>query len=138
MAFTHGKNAAFSIDNGAGSLTDISQYTDTCSLSDTPELADVTAFGDDGHRFIPGLRNGTFSAGGSFDDASLWTVLTAIAAKTVTSTFEYGPAGSATGKPKVTGECWLSSLSIEAGVADKVTWSAEFQIDDVPTYELYS
>lgn len=139
MAFTHGKNSAFSIDNAAGTLTDIGTYCDSVSgLPGAKEFADVTAFGADGHSFIPGLENATFSVSGSFDDATLVTTVDAIRAKTATSTFEYGPAGSATGKPKYSGECWMTTFTIEGAVADKITWSAEFQVDGVVTLGTYA
>jgi hypothetical protein len=56
---------------------------------------------------------------------------------TATSSFEYGPAGSATGALKVLGECWITALTYDASVSDRVPIAASFQVEGVPTLSVY-
>ena len=132
MAFVHGKNTHISIDDESGTLVDISSYSDSVSgLPGAVELATITGCGDRGVKSIPGLENTTFSVSGSYEDTTLDGVIAGLAKRETTTTFEYGPAGSATGKRKLSGECWCTSVTIESSVSDKTSWSAEFQVDGV-------
>lgn len=132
MARVHGKDSYFAFDaTGGGAVTDYSTYTDTVEgLPGEQEFADVTAFGDEGHKNIPGLENGQFTIGGSWD-----AVLDAVFGprRTVTSSFEYGPAGNTGGLVKYSGECWITNYTVTSGVGDKVAWSASLQVDGVVT-----
>ena len=65
------------------------------------------------------------------------TVLNGLRTATATASFEYGPEGSTTGKVKFTGECWLTELSIDASVSDRVPIAASFQVDGVVTVGVY-
>lgn len=143
MAFAHGKDSVFAVDDTSGTLRTISSFVDNVSgLPGSRDLSEVTAFGDQGAKNIPGLVNTSFSISGHWDptqttgpDAVLGGLM---AAQTATSTFEYGPGGSTTGKIKYTGECWLTSYTAESSVSDKVSFSAEFQVDGVVTRTTYA
>lgn len=137
MAFVHGKNSVFKIDNSAGSLTDISTYVKDCSLSESVDVPETSTFGDSAKTFITGLSSATFSISGLFD-ATANTVLSGIVAATASKSFEYGPAGSANGAPKFTGEAILTSYSVTGDVADAVQFTAEFQITGAVTLGTYS
>ena len=143
MSFVHGKNSVFSVDDTGGTLRTISQYVDNVSgLPGSRDLSEVTAFGDQGTKNIPGLVNTSFSISGHFDstvttgpDAVLGALMTG---QTATASFEYGPEGSTTGKVKYSGEAWISSYTAESSVSDKVSFSAEFQVDGVVTRGTYA
>lgn len=134
MAFVHGKNSIFKIDNaGGGALTDISSYVDSVEgLPGEREFADTTSLGDGGHKNIPGLVNGQFTVGGSWD-ATLDGIMGVLEVATATATFEYGPAGSTAGNVKYTGECWVTNYTVSSPVADKVSWTASIQVDGIVT-----
>lgn len=142
MAFTHGKDAHFSLDDGSGTLQDLSTFTDNVSgLPAARQLSEVTAFGDQGVKNIPGLQNVTFSASGSFDSTATTgphAVLNSLRTASTTATFEFGPEGSATGAVKISGECWLTNYTIDTSVSDKVPWSAEFQVDGTVSESTFS
>src|SRR5690606_37926224 len=124
MTFVHGKNTRVLVNEKS-----YSGKLNSVSVSLTPEHADVTVFGNDGHRFIEGLVNGTLSLAGSFDDdpdSSLASSLGVTDSLVIT----VGPNGLAHGKPAILTVNDPSSYSIEAGVADAVTMSAETQADD--------
>ena len=124
MAFVHGKTAVFKIDNSGGSLQDISAYCDNVDFPLTADTAEVTTFGDSSKEYIAGLKDATISISGSWD-ATADAILAAIVG--VAGTFEYGPAGSAGGAVKFTGEAICTSYNVSAPVGDKVSFSAEFQ-----------
>lgn len=142
MAFTHGKDAVFSVDDSGGTLRTISSYVDNVSgLPSARNLSEVTAFGDEGTKSIPGLQNATFSISGHYDSTATTgpdAVLSSLLTATATASFEYGPEGSANGAIKYSGECWMTNYSVDAPVGDKVSFSAEFQVDGTVTRGTYS
>jgi len=136
MAFVHGKDSYFAIDDVGGSLTDISSYVDSVDgLPGEIELADVTAFGDGGHKNIPGLENASFTVSGHWEptvDAIMGP------RRSATATFSYGPMGNTTGAIQYTGECWISNYTVTSEVGDKVSWSADITVDGVVTRGTFS
>lgn len=141
MPFVHGKDAVFSLDDSGGTLRSIKIYLNSVSgLPGARALSEVTAFGDAGTKSIPSLANVQFSIAGHYDATAttgVSTVLNGLRTATATSTFEYGPAGSATGALKVTGECWMTELTYDATVSDRVPVAASFQVDGIPTLTAY-
>lgn len=137
MAFVHGKNAVFKLDDSGGTLRTLTSYVDNVSgLPGGRNLSEVTAFGDSGTRSIPGLQDVEFSISGSFDSTASTgpnAVLNGLRTATSTATFEYGPEGSNTGNVKFTGECWLTGYEVSASVDDKVSYKAEFKVDGTVT-----
>lgn len=141
MAFVHGKDAVFSIDDSGGTLRNISASVQgVTGLPGARALSEVTALGDQGTKSIPGLANVPFGVTGHYNAAAstgLATVLNGLRTATSTSTFEYGPAGSASGALKITGECWMTELTYDVSNSDRVPAQASFQVDGVPTLTTY-
>lgn len=141
MTFVHGKDIDFQLDDAAGTIRAVKLYLNSVSgLPGARGLSETTAFGDQGTRYIPGLANTTFSIAGHFDTTAttgIITVLNGLRTATVPQSVIYGPEGSVTGKVKYTAECWLSDFSIDAAVADRVPFSASFQVDGVVTSTVY-
>lgn len=141
MTFVHGKDIDFQLDDSAGTLRTIKIYLDTVSgLPGGRGLSEVTAFGDGGTKSIPSLQNVTFQIAGSFDSTAttgVYTVLSGLRTATATSSFIYGPEGTTTGKPKFTGECWMTEFTVSATVKDKVPIAATFQVDGTVTLTTY-
>lgn len=135
MAFVAAKGSVFKLDNLAGSLVDISAYVDSVSgISNTTDMLDTTVFGSTSKSFMPGLRNGdTISVSGKWD-STLNTQITALLGASATSTFEYHPAGTGAGTPKVSGECYVASYEVSSAVADLVTFSLSLQISGNVTH----
>jgi hypothetical protein len=142
MAFVHGKGAVFSIDDSGGTLRTVTVYLNAVNgLPGARALSEVTAFGDAGVKSIPSLANVQFSIAGHYEATAtvgVSTVLNGIRTATATSSFEYGPAGSATGALKVLGECWMTELTYDATVSDRVPVAASFQVDGIPTLGTYA
>lgn len=141
MAFTHGKDAVFSLDDSGGTLRAVKVYLNQVSgLPGARALSEVTAFGDSGTKSIPSLANVQFSIAGHYDATAttgIATVLNGLRTATATSTFEYGPAGSASGALKITGEAWLTEYTIDASVSDRVPIAASLQVEGIPTLTTY-
>jgi hypothetical protein len=133
MTFTHGKDSVFKLDNTAGSLTDISTYLSENELAQEIELADVTAYGDEGHKNIAGLENSTGSFSGHWDSAEDDIIGSTTQRKAGTRSFEYGPNGSTTGMVKYSGEVWINTYSVSSSVSDKVSFSGSMTVDGTVT-----
>jgi hypothetical protein len=141
MAFVHGKDIDFQLDDAAGTIRAVKGMLNSVTgLPGARGLSETTAFGDQGTRFIPGLSNLTFSIAGMFDSTSstgIATILNGLRTGTSTASFIYGPESSVTGKVKYTGECWLTEFTIDASVSDRVPIAATFQVDGVITVGVY-
>lgn len=132
MAFAHGKGAAFQLDDSSGSLVDLSSYLDEVSFPRSIETGETTTFQDTSKTYVVGLRDSTLSLSGKYDptaDAHFSAVDANLAAGSISSvSFEYGPAGSASGAIKYSGEALLTSYEVSSPVADVITFSAELQV----------
>ena len=119
----HGKDTTFSIDNSAGSPTDISEYCDNVDFpglnADTAETSGFTATSKS---FVAGLLSGTFSITGPWD-ATPDAVLAGIVGKE--GTFSYVPAGSTV---TYAGEAICTAYQVSSPLGGAVTFSASFQI----------
>lgn len=141
MSFVHGSGAVFSIDDSGGTLRNIRIYLNSITgLPGARALSEVTAFGDAGTKSIPSLANVPFNIGGHYDATAtvgVSTVLNGLRTATATSSFEYGPAGSASGALKISGECWMTDLNYDVSVSDRVPVTASFLVDGIPTLGTY-
>lgn len=137
MAFKPGDASYFALDNVAGSVTNLSPYTDTFDWPQSVQQLDVSAFGTTSKAFIPGLTDGddvTFS--GPYD-VTLFTHLTAVkaaqAAGSSTASALWGPGGSVSGQAKVSAECWVKSVNVKSSVGGRSEMAASLQISGAVT-----
>lgn len=131
MAFEHGKDAVFWLDNAADSLTNYSAYVDKVEgLPGDAATHETTVFGKSSVTVIPGLKNGQFSISGPWESTIDAALASARGAK---KSFEYGPQGGTTGDVKYSGECVCTGYKIDASVSDAVRYSAQFACDDTVT-----
>lgn len=135
MAFVHGKDTVFKVDDTGGSLTDISTYINSVDFPESIDTAETTAFGSSAKSYIPGLTDATISVSGMWD-ATADAVFTG-GAEPASRSFEFGPAGSTASNIKYTGECIMTSYSISNPVGDVVTFSADFQVTGAVTRGTY-
>jgi len=123
--FTHGKNAAFKIDDSGGTLRDISNVLTDVSISRTADVAEVSAFSNSSKAFVSGLKDATLTASGSFDQ-TVDGYLSGILGAEVD--FEFYPIGTTSGLPKATGKAILTSYDRTPDIGGAVTFSAAFQV----------
>jgi len=139
--FKHGKNAYFSLDGTAASLVNISDALNEISMPRAVETAETTAFGANDKTYITGLGDATVSLSGMLDatvDTMIAGDIANLKSGSVSSlSFEYGPAGSASGNPKFTGEALITSYEVSSPVGDVVTFSLELQVSGAVTATSY-
>ena len=132
MAFTHGKDSVFKLDNASGSLTDISSFVNNVDFPETAEVSETTTLGADNKTYIAGLKDATISLAGLWD-ATADAIFGAVVGQSATLSYEYSPEGTASGKIKYTGEAILTSYSISSPVGDAVGYSADLQVSGAVT-----
>ena len=132
MAFVHGKDSVFKIDNSGGSLTDISAYVNSVDMPQTVDVAETTVLGKDNKTYIVGLKDATISLAGLWD-STIDGIFGAVLGQSATLSFEYSPEGTTSGNVKYTGEAILTSYSKNSPVGDVVSYSADLQVSDAVT-----
>lgn len=136
-----GHLAHFGLDDATGTLRDISAFLNNIQVSRSNDQSDSSSFGDLGHTFQNGLTNGTITITGWYDVTALVgpnVVLKGLLGlQNTTSSFEHGPLGTSTGKPKETGECTLVSYEKTIPVADIITFTATLNISGSVTDGVY-
>jgi hypothetical protein len=132
---THGKDAVFSLDNAAGSLIALTTYTTEVSMDLDTDIHDVSTFGVGSRAKITGIKDGRFSA--KFFDTIAYTHLAGLYGKATSTSFVYGPAGSATGAPRISGECWMKTLPVNSSVNEPMSYTATFEVTGAVTLDVY-
>lgn len=118
-----GVGASFKLDNDSNVLTDISTYLDSIQgSSDTDEL-DGTTFqpgvASPAKNIVPGFSTKGYSLGGKWS-AAAETFFSAIEGDQGLD-YEYGPDGTSSGKPKISGTCSCFSYSGPQSSVDGIT-----------------
>ena len=132
MAFTHGKDSVFKLDNASGSLTDISTYVNNVDFPESADVSETTTLGADNKTYIAGLKDATISLAGLWD-ATADAIFGAVVGQSATLSYEYSPEGTASGKIKYTGEAILTSYAISSPVGEAVGYSADLQVSGAVT-----
>tara|TARA_R100000805_G_C3610667_1_gene111275 strand:- start:539 stop:949 length:411 start_codon:yes stop_codon:yes gene_type:complete len=132
MAFTHGKDSVFKLDNASGSLTDISSFVNNVDFPETADVSETTTLGADNKTYIAGLKDATISLAGLWD-ATADAIFGAVVGQSATLSYEYSPEGTASGKIKYTGEAILTSYAISSPVGEAVGYSADLQVSGAVT-----
>lgn len=141
MTFFDSKVSKFSIDDSGTVPRDLSAYlTEIRGLPGPRLLNEVTALGDAGAKFIPGLEDVTFNLRGLFDDTASSgpdAVLGPLRTNTTAVSFEYGPEGTAAGDVKYSGTCWVTLYELRSRVGNLVEWVATLQVEGTLTRGTY-
>jgi hypothetical protein len=140
MAAKAAKNAVFKVDDSGGTLRDLSAFLNNIDFNRERNALETSVYGLGERRYIAGKHRGTFSVTGLFDDTATTgphAVLSKLPGAAATSTFEYGPEGGASGKPRITGECVCTAYRISAGADAVVSFSAEFTITAAVTHNTF-
>ena len=133
MAFFDSKVSKLLLDDTGGTQRDLSAFiTEVRGLPGARLLNEVTALGDSGARFVPGLEDVAISLAGIFDDTANSgpdAVLGPLRTHTSAVDFEYGPEGSTSGDVKYSGTCWVAQYDLRSRVGSLVEWSAVLQVE---------
>ena len=138
MATGHSRDAVFKIDNPAGTLTDISTDVTGVVPSNPKGIADVTTFGKNYREYIAGPADLTLELEGIYDPAagkagSIFAVL-AHGTATQTASWEYHPQGTASGKPKASGEALVTNFSYPSALDEAVLFTVSLQNTGTVTF----
>jgi hypothetical protein len=124
MAFVHGRLTKLLI-----ATKDISPYTKTSSFEKSSDVHDTTGYGATDHTKSPGLGDGKFTAGGTYDNTvSVGPRNAMLALVATTVAVVRNPEGTGTGKPNDAFSMVLTKYTETNPVDDMVTWAIEGEI----------
>lgn len=124
MARVHGKGTFVSLGGD-----DLSQYSNNSQIEISADSHDVTGYGEDAHSFFGGLKNGTASISGIYDNTAM-TGPRAVILPLVGTVVEliHQPEGTGSGKPQDVCDVLVTKYTQTHPVADMVTWTVDLQI----------
>lgn len=125
MSFVHGKDTVVTVDGD-----DISAYSNSTQRERTADSHDVTTYGKSAHVFNGGLKNGTASISGLYDNTTSGPhdVIEPLLGTVVEVVFK--PEGNGAGKPVHTVDALITKYTETNPVADMVTWAVDMQFSD--------
>jgi hypothetical protein len=133
MAFVHGKSCSFTV-----ATKDVSPFTNSVEMKRSADSHDTSTFGGNSKTYAGGLKDGTATASGIYDNTTLTGPRNSILPLLGTSvTCIYGPEGATATKPKETFTAVVTSYEESVPVADMITWTAELQISGDVTTAVY-
>ena len=127
MAFRAGTTAALYISTAAGSVSNVSPYADSSSLTQDVDQLDVSVFGSAAKAFLNGQSSGQFQIAGPLD-AAMHTILTGLAAAGSTASWIYGPGGSVASQPRMAGSLNVANISYNSNASGRMEYSASLQL----------
>jgi hypothetical protein len=92
----------------------------------TSDTADVTAGSEDARSYLATLKDATFRLE-RFDTATGGSAVMAALVEGASGTVEFGPQGTATGKPKYSAVAIVTNVSSSYPFSDAVVVTADFQ-----------
>lgn len=123
MTFVHGKSTYISL-NG----TDLSAFVTTSQIEKTSDKHDVTTYGQTTHVYNGGLKDGTATMSGVYDNGASGPRATILALLGSTTTLVRRPDGTGTGKAQDSVTVLVEKYVETNPVADMVTWSCDMQL----------
>ncbi len=141
MAFFDSEVSVFQI-NDLSSLRDISPgLVGVDGLPGPRTLNEVTALGDGGRKFSPGLEDVTITLDAMYTDTAsvgIDTVFGVLLSRaTAAVAFDYGPEGKTSSMPKYSGTCWVESYTITSRVGNRVEASITLRVEGKVTVGTY-
>lgn len=124
MSFVHGAQTVVKLDG-----SDLSLFTNTSEISREADNHDVTAYGATAHNYQGGLKDGTASMGGTYDNTAVTgprAVIEPLVGEKVI--FIRQPEGAGAGKPQDSATVVVTSYVETNPVADMITWTVEMQL----------
>jgi hypothetical protein len=126
MTFVHGKGTYVSLDGD-----DLSAYTTNSQLEINADSHDVTTYGKDSHVFAGGLKNGTATISGVYDNtASTGPRAVILPLVGTVVPLVHRPEGTGSSLPMDTVDVLVMKYTQTHPVADMVTWAVDLQFSD--------
>lgn len=126
MTFVHGKGTVVSLDGDT-----LSAFSNNVEFKRTADSHDVTTYGKNSHVYDGGLKDGTATITGIYDNTA-GTGPRAVIQPLIGTVVPlvYQPEGLGSGKPTETVDVLVTGYTQTSPVADMVTWTAELQMSD--------
>lgn len=127
MAFIHGKDTFISLN-----AKDLSPFVNASELNRTGDKHDVTTYGKQAHVYNGGLKDGTATMAGVYDN-SLVNGPRGVIRPLIGTVVELirRPEGTGTGKPQDRVNVLVEGYRESNPVADMVAWTCDMQLSDV-------
>jgi hypothetical protein len=130
MGFQHGKDTVLTLDAKA-----LTAFANSVKWNAAVDSHDVTTFGKDAHDYQGGLKDGTATVEGIYDNTAVTGPAAVIQPLLGTNVdFVYQPEGTGVGKPTRTVEVLVETYEESSPVADMISWSAKLQFSEAPAY----
>lgn len=122
MSFVHGRKTFLSL-NGS----DLSPFCTNSALEKTSDKHDITVYGLDDHTYSGGLKDGTATMSGIYDNTAAGpkAIVDPLIGQVVTLIRR--PDGTGTGKLQESLNVLVMKYNETSPVADMVTWSCDMQ-----------
>jgi hypothetical protein len=129
MAFIHGRLGYFKL-----ATTDLSAFMDNIDFPHEADAHETTTFGKSYKTKAGGLKEGSFTIGGLYDN-TVTTGLGDIIPPLVgtVAVYEFGPEGLTAGKKKYSGSALVKKFQVSQPVGDMVRWTADLETSDTIT-----
>lgn len=127
----HGTNGAVSTN------TDFTAKTMSVNPSFEAEQVESTTFGLTYRTYEQSFKNASIDATYKYD-TTIFGQLAAIYNGGDTVTFQLAPDGTTTGKPKITGSMFITSLSPPVNVGDLITIDISWQVSGAVTFSTFA
>lgn len=127
MAFVHGKGTVVTIDGD-----DLSAYSNNVQFNRSADTHDVTTFGKAAKVYASGLKDGTGTIQGIYDNTASTgpgAVLRPLVGGAAV-TLVYRPEGTGSGKPEAEVDVLVTAYEETAPVGDMISFSATLQFSD--------
>lgn len=123
MAFSHGKDTYISLN-----AVNLSAYVTTSQIEKTVDRHDTTTYGQTTHVYSGGLKDGTATMSGVYDNGAGGPRATILALLGTTVTLIRRPDGTGSGKAQDSVTVLVDKYVETNPVADMVTWSCDMQL----------
>lgn len=113
--------------------SDITEYIKSVEFSNETEALDVTTMGKSSKVYAAGLKDGTCTLEGNYDNTESTgpgAVIRPLKNGGTVFEFTYQPEGTGTGKPEFTVDALVTSYVETSAVEDVIRFSCELQLSD--------
>lgn len=123
----HGSNAA------ATTLVDYSTKTMSVTLNAEAETVESTVFGNAYRDYEQSFKNATIDVQYKYD-AAMYTVIADLYTNGTAIDFQLSPDGTGSGKPKITGSCFVTTFGSPVEIGNLLVLDVSFQVSDAVTF----
>jgi hypothetical protein len=125
MAFIHGKAGFVSLSG-----VDLSAFANNIEFGKSADSHDVTTFGKNSHVKQGGLKDGSITLQGVYDDgaASPEAIIDPLVG--TNALLVYRPEGTGAGRPQKVGAVLVQEYTETVPVADMITWQLTMEASD--------